>query len=125
MFFCEHCKKYWNFTQSPSVEIFRKRAIHSKICGHCPPTESLHNSKSEEIPVLYAVEATFDIIYLSLLFSAGLNFSIKHVSYDSLKIFLTSRIAKNGMILKFPPSHVLIRPSASIWCNSSCPKCCL
>ena len=94
MFFCEHCKKYWNFTQSPSVEIHRKWTvyadpwvIHSKICGNCPLTEKLQTRNSEEISALCAMEGTFAIIYLCLLFSAGLHFSIKYVSYDSFKIF--------------------------------------
>ena len=115
IFFCEHCKKYRNFIQSPGVEILRKRTvctdpwvIQQKICGNCLLTENLHNRKSEEIPALYAVETTFAIIYLCLLFSAGLNFSTKYISYDSLKILLSSRIAKNGIIFKFPPAHALI-----------------
>ena len=72
-----------------------------------------------------AVEATFPVIYLCLLFSVGLNFSIKYVSYDSLKILLSSRIAKNGIILKFSLPHVLIWPSTSICCSSGCLICCL
>ena len=67
----------------------------------------------------------FAHIYMCLLFSAGLNFSIIYVSYNSLKILLSSQIAKNGIILKFPPPHDLIWPSASICCNSGCRICCL
>ena len=29
IFFCEHCKKYRNFTQSLSVEILRKRTVEN------------------------------------------------------------------------------------------------
>ena len=94
MLFCEHCTKYWNFTQSPGVEILHKQTvsvdpwtIHPKTCGNCLPTENLHTKKSEEIPALYVVEATFAIIYLCLLFNAGLNFSIKCVSYYTLLRF--------------------------------------
>ena len=79
MFFCEHCKKYRNLTQSPGAEVLRKRTvsadsrmIHLKFCGNCPPTEDLHTSKLKEIPALYAVKATSAIIYLYLLFSADL-----------------------------------------------------
>ena len=71
------------------------------------------------------VEATFAVIYLCLFFSVGLNFSTKYVSYDSLKILLSSRIAKNGIIFEFPPPHVLIWPSTSICCSSGCRICCL
>ena len=57
-FFCEQFKKYLNcISREPS-------AIHPKIFRNCPPTENLHSKKSEEIPALYAVEATFAIIYL-------------------------------------------------------------
>ena len=51
--------------QSSGVEILRKRSvsadpwvIHPKICGNC----NLHIGKSEEIPSLYAVAATFAVI---------------------------------------------------------------
>ena len=71
IFFCEHYKNCWNFTQSPSAETLRRptvfsdpRAICPKICGNYPPTEYLHNRKSEIIPALYTVEATFAVIYL-------------------------------------------------------------
>ena len=64
-------------------------------------------------------------VNVCLLFSAGLNFSIKYVSYDSLKILLSSRITKDGIILKFPPSHVLIWPSTSIYVSLGCRICCL
>ena len=130
MFFCKHCKKYWNFTQSSGVEILRKRTvsadpwvIHPKICGNCPPTENLLTRKLEEIPALYAVEATFVIIHLCLLFSAGFNFLIKYVSHDYLKILLSSWIAKNSIIFELPPAHVLIWPSTSICCNSGSRIC--
>ena len=70
-FFCEHCKKHQNFTQLSGAEILHKRTvsadpwrIHPKICGNCPPKENFHNRKSEEIPTLHAVEATFAIIYM-------------------------------------------------------------
>ena len=40
MFYCEYCKKYRNFIQSPGENIFRKRtastdswAIHAKVDG--------------------------------------------------------------------------------------------
>ena len=99
--FCEHCKKYRDSTQYPSVEMpwkWRVSAvswvIHLKIRGNCPLKESLHTRKLEETKALYAVEATFAIIYLCPLFSTGLNFSIKYVSYDSDKILLSFRIAK-------------------------------
>ena len=76
-----------NLTQYPGVVILCKRTvsadkwvIHQNICGNCPPTENPHTRESEEIPLLYAVETTFGIIYLCLLFSTGLNFSIKYVS---------------------------------------------
>ena len=72
-----------------------------------------------------AVEATFAVIYLCLWFSAGLNFSIKFVSYDYLKILLSSRLAKTGIILKLSPPHIPIRPSTSISCSSGCWICCL
>ena len=65
MLFYEHCKEYRNFMQSSGVEILRKRSvsadpwvIHPKICGNC----NLHIGKSEEIPSLYAVAATFAVI---------------------------------------------------------------
>ena len=82
-------------------------------------------SHRRDVSSVNAVEATFAVIYFCLLFSVGLNFSIKYVSYDSLKILLSSRIAKNGIILKFPPPHVLIWPSTSICCSSGCLICCL
>ena len=79
--FCEHYKKYRNLNRSPSVEVPPKRtvsadpwAVHLNICANCPPKENLHTRKLEEITALYAVEATFAIIYSCLLFSAGLNF---------------------------------------------------
>ena len=110
-FFCEHFKKYLNcISREPS-------AIHPKIFRNCPPTENLHSKKSEEIPVLYAVEATFAIIYMCLLISAGLNFSIKYVSCHSLEILLSSRISNSGIILKFPPLHLFVWLSTSICCN--------
>ena len=46
---------------------------------------------TEELLALYAVEATFAVVYLCLLFSTSLNF--QHL-FDSLKIFLSSRIKK-------------------------------
>ena len=132
MCFCEHCKKYRKFTQSPGAEILLKwtiftdpRAIHLKICGNCPPSENLYSRKSEEILWIDTVEATFAIIYLCLLFSTGLDFWIKYVSYDSFKILLSSRIAKSSKIFKFPLPNVLVWLSRSICCNSSCRLCCL
>ena len=93
--------------------------IHPKICGNCPPTENLHIRKLEEILALYAGEATFAIIYLCPLLSAGWSFSIRYDSYDSLRILLSFRIAKNGMILKIAPPHVLIWSWTSIYfCDS-------
>ena len=91
-----------NFSgNSPVVEIFRNwtvsadpREMHQNICGNCPATENLHTTKSEEISALYGVEATFTIIYLCLLFSSGLSFSIKYVSYDSLNILLYSELQR-------------------------------
>ena len=80
-------------------------------------------SHRSDVSSVNAVEATFAVIYLWLLFSAGLNLSIKYVSYDSLKILLSSRIAENGIILKFPPRHVLIWPLASICCGLGCEIC--
>ena len=131
-FFCEHSKKYRNFTQSLGTEILRQQTVSAdpreicpKIYGNCPPTEILHTRKSEKIPGLYSVEVTFAIIYSCLLFSTGLNFSIKYVSYDSLKILLSSWIAKKDKIRKYPPPHILIWPSTYICCNSGCGKCCL
>ena len=50
-----------------------------EIYGKCPPTENLQTRKSEQIPALYSVEATFAITYLCLLFRAGLKFSIKYI----------------------------------------------
>ena len=82
-------------------------------------------SHRSDVSSVNAVEATFAVIYLCLLFSLGLNFSIKCASYDSFKIWLSSRIAKNGIILKFPPPHVLIWPLISICCSSGCQICCL
>ena len=114
-----------NTAKSIGVEILCKQTVFVKICGNCLLTENLHTTKSEEIPTLQAVEATFAIIYLCLLFSAALNSSIKYVSHDSFKILLSSWIAKNDIILKFPPSHVLIWPSTSIYCNLGCWMCCL
>ena len=125
------CEKFRNFTKSTGVKILRKWTvsagpwvIHPKICGNCPSTENLHTKKSEDIGALYAVEATFAIIYLWLLFRADLNFSIKYVSYDSLKILLSSGIAKNSIFLKFPSPHVLKWLSTSICCNLGCRICC-
>ena len=82
-------------------------------------------SHRSDVSFVNAVKATFAVIYLCLLFSAGSNFSIKYVSHDSLKILLSSRIAKNGIILKFPAPHVLIWPSTSICCSSGRWICCL
>ena len=76
-------------------------------------------SHKRDVSYVNTVEATFAVIYFCLLFSVGLNFSIKYVSYDSLKILLSFRIAKNGIILKFPPPHVL----TSICCISGCWIC--
>ena len=45
-----------------------------------------------DVSSMNAMEATFAVIYLCLLFSVGLNFSTKYVSYDSLKVLLSSRI---------------------------------
>ena len=72
----------------------------------------LPHQNSKEIPAVKAVEATFAFIYLCLLHSAGLNFSIKYISYVSC-VFPS---CKSVIILKFPLSHVLILPS----CNSGC-----
>ena len=101
--FCEHYRKYGNFTQSTIVEITRKRtfsgdpwSIHPKICGNCPPKENFLSRKLEEITVLYAVKAAFAIIYLCALYSSDLNFSIKYVSYSPLKILLSSRNANSA-----------------------------
>ena len=87
--FYEHCKEYRNFMQSSDVEILRKRTvsadpwvIHPKICGNC----NLHIGKSEEIPSLCAVAATFAVIWLRFLLRASWNFSKKCVSYFSFKI---------------------------------------
>ena len=116
-----------NFTQSPGVEIFRKQTvsanpwvIHPKICGNCP-----HTRKSEEILVLHTVEGIFALIYLCLLFRAHWNLAISYISIDSLTILLSSQIAKNSIILKFSPPHMLIRPSTSICCNSGYRISCL
>ena len=81
--------------------------------------------KSNRSDVLSAkkVETTFAVIYLCLFFSVGLNFSIKYVSYDSFKIFLSSRMRKNSKILKFLLPYVPIWPSTSI--SSGCWICCL
>ena len=130
IFMCIHQISFkWYFpvntAKSIGVEILCKQTVFVKICGNCSLTENLHTTKSEEIPTLQAVEATFAIIYLCLLFSVGLNSSIKYVSHDSFKILLSSWIAKNDIILKFPPSHVLIWPSTSIYCNLGCWMCCL
>ena len=59
-------------------------AIHPKISGDSADGESRH----QEIQALYEVKTTFAVIYLCLLFTAGLNFSMKYVSYDSLKIYV-------------------------------------
>ena len=59
----------WKFFASP-------RVIHLKMCGNSSLTENLHTRKLEEITALYAVEDTFAIIYLCLLFSTRLDFSI-------------------------------------------------
>ena len=72
----------------------------------------LPHQNSKEIPAVKAVDATFAFIYLCLLHSAGLNFSIKYISYVSC-VFPS---CKSVIILKFPLSHVLILPS----CNSGC-----
>ena len=130
IFMCIHQISFkWYFSvntaKSIGVEILCKQTVFVKICGNCLLTENLHTTKSEEIPTLQAMEATFAIIYLCLLFSVGLNSSIKYVSHDSFKILLYSWIAKNDIILKFPPSHVLIWPSTSIYCNLGCWMCCL
>ena len=45
-------------------------------------------------------EVAFAIIYLSFI-QHRFKLSIKQVSYDSLKTLLSSRTAKNGIILKF------------------------
>ena len=74
--------------------------------------------------LMMEVEATFAVIYLCLLYSIDLNFSIKCL-IDSLKILLSSRIAKTGIILKFPPPHILIWPLTSTCCSSGCRICCL
>ena len=130
IFMCIHQISFkWYFsvnTAKPTgVEILCKQTVFVKICGNCLLMENLHTTKSEEIPTLQAVEATFAIIYLCLLFSVGLNSSIKYVSHGSFKILLYSWVAKNDIILKFPPSHVLIWPSTSIYCNLGCWMCCL
>ena len=114
-----------NTAKPTGVEILCKQTVFVKICGNCLLMENLHTRKSEEIPTLQAVEATFAIICLCLLFSVGLNSSIKYVSHGSFKILLYSWVAKNDIILKFPPSHVLIWPSTSIYCNLGCWMCCL
>ena len=143
-YLCAYIKSDWNYVfpwtlqkipelypipwcrNPPQTNSFRRVwAIHWKICGNCPPTESLHTRKSEEMQVLSAVESTFAFIYLCLLFSAGLDFSKKYVLYDSLKTLLFSWIAKNSIILKFPWPHVVIWPWTSICCNSGCRICCL
>ena len=82
-------------------------------------------SHKSDVSSVNAVEVKFDVIYLCLLFSVGLNFSIKYVSYDSLKILLSSWIAKTGIYLKFPPTHVLRWPSISVCCSAGCRICCL
>ena len=108
-YLCAHIESHWNDVflwnwkntgtlPHPSVRIFlRKRTVSAdsrliclKIYGNCLPTENLYTRKSEEIPAPYTVEATFAIIYLCLLFSAVLNFSMKYVSYDFVKILLSS-----------------------------------
>ena len=78
MFYCEYCKKYRNFIQSPGEKIFRKRtastdswAIHAKVDGKSS------QEGIEEILALYTVEGMFIFIYLCLLISKGFNFSIK------------------------------------------------
>ena len=71
--------------------------------------ENLHTRKSEEVPALYAVEANFPIIYLCLLL---------YVSYDSLKILLSSRIEKGTQFWKFDNHMSSIDPRhlfAVIW----------
>ena len=64
------------------------------ICGNCPMTENLHTKKSEEILANDAVEAAFSIIYLRLLFSSGLNFSIKYILYTPLKFCCHRKLQK-------------------------------
>ena len=94
MSFCEYCKKYQNFTVSPSVEIFCKGTfsagpwvIHLKICGSCL-SEKFYTRKSEGIGSYVA------IIYLCLFFSADLHLLIKSFLQNSFKIFLSSWIQK-------------------------------
>ena len=71
-------------------------------------------SHGSNVTSVKAAEAMFTVMYLCLVFSTELNFSIIYVSYDSLKILVSSRIAKNEINLKCPPLHVLVWPSISI-----------
>ena len=124
MLFCKHCKKTLQENtgtlSNPLVWKFSASCQFLQILGQFSwkPVETVLQKK-------ISTTGNQSVIYLSLLFNPGLHFSIKCVSYDSLKIFLCSRIAKKGVILKFPPLHVFIWPLISVYCNSYFQICCL
>ena len=82
---CAYIKSHWNNVFLSTLQnlpalcpIFRwgnpPQIVRwfTRNCGNCPPTENLHTKKSEEIQHFAQWK-----LYLCLLFSASLNFSIK------------------------------------------------
>ena len=129
MFFCEQCKKYRNFlpvrkfsTNGQFPQILEWFAQKSAETLRWRKISTLGNQKKFQHFKQWKLRL---LLFTCLLFSAGLTFPMKYVWYDSLKILFTSRIAKNGTILKFPPPHVLLWLLTSICCNSGCRVCCL
>ena len=53
-------------------------------------------------------------------FKGGLSFSAKYISYDFLKIFLSFRITKKDLILKFPlPYNFILLSIPFYWVNGT------
>ena len=111
MFIDEHYKNTGSY-QSSGTEILCKQTIsvdpgviRPKICGNCPPTENLHIRRSSG---KWKLCLLFAIIYMSFIYCrcTGLNFSIKYLPYSSLKVSLSSAIAENVKLTKFPSPHV-------------------
>ena len=121
MLFCKHCKKTLELYPIPWCGNSLQAVSSCRSWGNSP--ENLWKLSSKRKSPQQEINQS--VIYLSLSFNPGLHFSIKCVSYDSLKIFLCSRIAKKGIILKFPPLHVFIWHLTSVYCNSHFQTCCL
>ena len=91
-----HLDVFQNYIQSASAGILHNYTVSANPWNlwklsddRKPPHQEI-----EEILANDAVEAAFSIIYLRLLFSSGLNFSIKYILYTPLKFCCHRKLQK-------------------------------